>query len=125
MIFRDFFKYKMEMYDQLEQTKSYLKSVSVFYSMYGVALAVLNLKDSNYLKKCRLWRRLVSSSSDENKRRYYNKLAFFIQSDIGIIFQAQEFLQRQSQESININDSAERSGAVAIALSDFELNLEE
>lgn len=113
MLLQKFFKVKLEEYNKVFKKRSMLRSISIFYTLYNVALSVLEIKDENYKKKCKFWK-LYLRGDKERREKYFKKLSRFMEEDLLIILEAQQKLAELKKKEEFADESIENSGAIGI-----------
>lgn len=115
---KDFFREKMKVYYNLTRNRNYIRAISLFYSCYSMALSTLEIQDEQHKKKERVWRKYLASLGTPIQKNYLKKLLIFMQEDILIIFKAQQKLIEIEKQGKYVDDSIERSKAIAISIYD-------
>ena len=87
---------KLELYQDFELNKDYLRSVWHFYFMYNLALAITGIEDPEKERKNKLVSKLISET--ELYHPTYQKILSYMKKDMQVINLAFEMLEQIKDE---------------------------
>jgi hypothetical protein len=107
-------KKRLQLDEELELKRDYIRGLWHFYSVYNLSLAITGMEDKNINRKNHLFRRLLSNYNKEGKIKILNRLNRYRQEEINVINMALKILELKKDEGGIIGDNYKFVGCVGI-----------
>lgn len=113
-IIKNIIEQKNNLYEEFMLKRDYLRAFSHFYSCFNLALAILGkrLDKKEYLKRKKLWKRLVMESKVNKKNLI--KIQIYLERDMKEIVKAQQIMDEEIDSSDYYKSKLEEKGAIMV-----------